>query len=95
MSEEMKKLDNEDLESISGGKHHHSYEIRESLADCPPGTIEVKNDVLRNTHEKKKHCQGDNCDSTDLSDVDLYIVDTQRLVSGQKCNKCGAMWITK
>ena len=94
MSEEMKKLDNEELESISGGKHH-SYEIRESIADCPPGTIEVKNDVLRNTHEKKSKCQADGCDSTDLSTVDLYIVDTKRLVQGQKCNKCGAMWIIK
>lgn len=94
MSEELKKLNSGELEEVSGGKHNHKAQDVSSLADCPPGTIEIKNETLRNYHEKKKKCKGDNCDSKDLRTVNFYMVDTGKLVEGQICNKCGARWLT-
>ncbi len=87
MSEEMKKIDIEGLEEVSGGKDH-----REGIEDCPPGTIEVKNEQLKNTHKHMKKCP--KCKNTKgLEDHRYYMVDTKTLVEGQSC-PCGFRWIT-
>lgn len=92
MSEEMKKVDVDSLEEVSGGKKHHTGH-RDSLSDCPPGTIEVKNEQLSNKHEKRKKCP--NCKAEHgLEEHYFYMVDTQTLVEGQICTKCQYKWIT-
>ncbi len=92
MSEEMKKIDVDSLEEVSGGKKHNTGH-RDGIEDCPPGTIEVKNEQLSNKHEKRHKCP--NCDNKHgLEDHYFYMVDTSTLVEGQSCPKCGYRWIT-
>ena len=88
MSDELRKIDPEELNSASGGKDH-----RESVLDCPPGTIEIKNEQLKNTHEHRKKCPF--CDNKKgLEDHKYFMVDTKTLIDGQYCPKCEKRWIT-
>ncbi len=92
MSEEMKKIDAEELEEVSGGKGHKTGR-RDRIEDCPPGTIEVKNEQLKNTGGTKKHCPY--CDTKHgLENHMFFMADTKMLVEGQVCTKCGKRWIT-
>ncbi len=92
MSEEMKKVLDEELGEVSGGKHHNTGH-RGGIEECPPGTIEIKNEQLKNAHEKKKKCP--HCDNKKgLEEHMFYMVDTHTLVEGQSCPKCGGRWIT-
>ncbi len=88
----MKKVGVDELEEVAGGKHkhHHKSEVS-SIAECPPGTIEIKNEVLQNYHDPKKKCP--ECGSHDLETVEYYIVDTKILARGQKCPN-GHRWLT-
>lgn len=92
MSEEMKKVDLDELDEVSGGKsgkHGH----RNSLSECPEGTIEIKNEQLKNTHGHKDKCPF--CDNKKgLVDHFYFMVDTSTLVEGQECPKCNGRWIS-
>ena len=88
----MKKVGNEELEEVAGGKHkhHHKTEVS-SIAECPPGTVEIKNETLKNYHENQKKCH--ECGSKDLEEKQFYMVDTGILARGQQCPN-GHRWLT-
>lgn len=94
MSEEMKRLENEELDNVIGGKKSSRHGHRDSIDDCPPGTIEVKNEQLKNTHgyvEKCPYCGAKH----NIERQSYYMVDTSTLVEGQYCNNCNKRWIAK
>ncbi len=90
MSWEANILNEQDLEKVTGG--HHETGSRSGINDCPPGTIEVKNELYPNEGHKHKHCI--NCDSKDLTDRFFFMVDTGTLFEGQECEACHTRWIT-
>ncbi len=93
MSEEMKKMEIGELEEVAGGKKHHKHKSeKKSIADCAPGTIEVKNEQYDNFHEKKKKCK--KCGSKDVIDRRYFMVDTGIETDGQECNACHYRWLT-
>ncbi len=89
----MKKVDFDELSDVSGGKSSGKRGHRDSLSECPEGTIEIKNEQLHNAHGHKKKCPF--CDARKgLVDHFYFMVDTSTLVEGQECTKCGKRWIS-
>ena len=89
-------LDDDELEQVSGGHGHEGDPgKRNGIFDCPPGTIEVKNEQYPNEGHHHKHCP--NCDAGkgQLEDRFFFFVDTGELCQGQECHSCGARWITR
>ncbi len=84
MSDEFRKMDENEMSDVSGGKHHHRHE------EQPAGSIEMKENLPHESH-KKKHCP--KCGSNEVKGAKFYFSETKRLHDGQYCDKCGAKWI--
>ena len=81
---EMNKMNDSDLDQVSGGKKHYKN------SDDFPGAMEMKENV---THygSKKKKCP--NCGSDELDKEYMAFDGGAVMHEGQVCRKCGEKWI--
>ena len=81
-------LTDEELDQVSGGTW-------KSINDCPPGTVEVTDDIFTNEGRHLNICP--NCDSSReyLEDKFFFFAKYGELCEGQECHYCNAKWIVK
>lgn len=85
---ENKKLSDIELGEVSGGKEGKFTDI----AQCPPGTRDMKND-FPDDEGKQKRCPY--CDSKDIHERFLFVPMWEAVFEGQECSKCGRAWRTR
>ena len=90
MADINKKLGDDALEAVSGGKEGKFSDV----SQCPPGTRECKNpEDYPGEEGHHKHCPY--CGSNEINDRFLFVPDWQACFEGQECRKCGKAWRTK
>ena len=88
MADVNRKIPDDILELISGGHE----EVVSDISQCPPGTIECKNDVdWPPTEGHHNHCIKDKKHGKP-NDATFYVLDWGVWVTGQICPVCGAYW---
>ncbi|MBO6148862.1 MAG: hypothetical protein J6O55_05945 [Lachnospiraceae bacterium] len=85
MADEKERLNDDELDSVAGGKHHHHHKT----ADDVPDAIMV-NEQLETFHHN--HCP--DCGSKETTDRHFCIFDADNVYPGKECNKCGKRWLT-
>ena len=88
MSEEINKMNEEELEDVSGGRHGHKHHHEYKTHDEVPGAIYV-NEQLPVRHHKKS-CE---CGNKDCWSRYFCVFDGDRVYPGMECPKCGKRWL--
>ena len=88
MSDLKRKLGEEELKGISGGREGKFTDI----SQCPPRTRNMMND-FPDDYGHRRSCPY--CDSSDVESRFLFVPAWEAVFEGQECRRCGRAWRTK
>ncbi len=89
MSDSMERLPEEQLEEVSGGKHHKK---EYKTFDDVPGAIYVNELLEKHTGKHAKRCP--ECGNQQTWERYICIFDGDHVYPGRECPKCGKKWLT-